>query len=312
MAKVTAASSYDAESVYGDSPEPYPDLLINTRYPPKCRRRLADRTDSFITPIGRHFVRNHNAVPDIDPEEYTLTIEGEGVNETVFSLHDLKTKFEKVSVTTVIQCNGNRREDFHYIDGKTPAFGPPHWVAGAIGNVTWTGVRLRDLLEASGMDVDSISLRKTQAPPRATQVGLLGYDHDEVGNQYCCSFPFDKAVDPFRGRACRVRNEWRRHTPTLRLSCSMHCSRSCGCAKLQYLEKVTITDEPCKGNCNWKQYAVHASDVPLVGHKRKFEGTSQRVRKRSRGAGNARSEYDYAQVQVICCQPQSVAAKPFW
>ena len=24
-------------------------------------------------------------------------------------------------------------------DGKTPAFGPPHWVAGAIGNSTWSG-----------------------------------------------------------------------------------------------------------------------------------------------------------------------------
>ena len=25
----------------------------------------------------------------------------------------------------------------------------------------------------------------------------IGYDHDEVGNQYCCSFPFEKAIDPF-------------------------------------------------------------------------------------------------------------------
>jgi hypothetical protein len=28
--------------------------------------RLADRTDSWITPIGKHFVRNHCAVPVID------------------------------------------------------------------------------------------------------------------------------------------------------------------------------------------------------------------------------------------------------
>lgn len=32
---------------------------------------------------------------------------------------------------------------------------------------------------------------------QAVNVGLLGYDQDEVGNQYCCTFPFDKAVDPF-------------------------------------------------------------------------------------------------------------------
>ena len=72
------------------------------------------------------------------------------LNETEFTLDDLKTKFEKVDVTTVIQCNGNRREDFHYVDGKTPAFGPPHWVAGAIGNSTWSGPRLRDVLRCAG------------------------------------------------------------------------------------------------------------------------------------------------------------------
>ena len=66
---------------------------------------------------------------------FSLTITGEGVEEATFSLEDLKTKwvstaallclmflcrFPKVDVTTVIQCNGNRREDFHYLDGKTP------------------------------------------------------------------------------------------------------------------------------------------------------------------------------------------------
>ena len=125
-----------------------------------------------------------------------MTITGFQVNDTIFTLDDLKTKFPKVDVTTVIQCNGNRREDFHYFDGETPAFGPPHWVAGAIGNSTWSGARLRDVLRASGMDVDNISLGKKDVPNH-WMVGLLGYDMDEVGNQYCCSFPFDKAVDPF-------------------------------------------------------------------------------------------------------------------
>ena len=70
-------------------------------------------------------------------------------------------------------------------------------MSGAIGNSTWSGPRLRDVLRAAGMDVDNISLGKTDAPEKALWVGLLGYDHDEVGNQYCCSFPFDKAIDPF-------------------------------------------------------------------------------------------------------------------
>ena len=51
-------------------------------------------------------------------------------------------------------------------------------------------------LRASGMDVDAISLGKKEVPS-SWNVGLLGMDQDEVGNQYCCSFPFDKAIDPF-------------------------------------------------------------------------------------------------------------------
>ena len=92
--------------------------MTNTRYPYNAEARLSELTDNWVTPIGKHFVRNHCAVPEIDPEDYTLTITGEGVKETTFTLEDLKTKFKKVDVTTVIQCNGNRREDFHYVVGK--------------------------------------------------------------------------------------------------------------------------------------------------------------------------------------------------
>ena len=56
--------------------------------------------------------------------------------------------------------------------------------------------RLRDVLKACGMEVDKISLGEKDVPSD-WNVGLRGYDHDEVGNHYCCSFPFDKAVDPF-------------------------------------------------------------------------------------------------------------------
>ena len=47
------------------------------------------------------------------------------------------------------------------------------------------------------MDVDSISLGKVKQPANSSMVGLTGYDIDEVGNQYCCSFSFEKAIDPF-------------------------------------------------------------------------------------------------------------------
>jgi len=261
MKTITKETYYDA-SAYDNDPKPYPELLTNTRYPYNAEARLRSLQDSWLTPAGRHFVRNHSSVPEIDPVEYLLTVTGEGLKETTFNLEDLK-KFPKVDVTTVIQCNGNRREDYHYHDGQTPAFGPPHWVAGAIGNARWSGARLRDVLHAAGMDVDGISTRKIPAPAKATQVGLLGYDQDEVGNQYCCSFPFDKAVDPFGDviLAYEMNGEDipRSHGYPVRAIVPGHA----GARNCKYLQQVTITDTPCACHCNWKQYAVHAPDVHM-------------------------------------------------
>lgn len=262
MKAITADTFYDG-SAYANNPEPYPDLLVNTRFPYNAEGRLRSLTDSWQTPVGKHFVRNHSAVPDVNVDDYVLTIEGDGVNTTTYTYDDLKTKFDKVDVTTVIQCNGNRREDFHYIDGKTPAFGPPHWVAGAIGNATWSGPRLRDVLKASGMDVDDISLGKKKFGGKDTQCGLLGMDHDEVGNQYCCSFPFDKAIDPFGDVILAYEMNGkpipRSHGYPIRAIVPGHA----GARNCKFLEKVTITDTPCKEFCNWKQYAVHAPDVAM-------------------------------------------------
>lgn len=112
------------------------------------------------------------------------------------------------------------------------------------------------------MDVDQISLNKASVP-KTWNVGLLGFDQDEVGNQYCCSFPFDKAVDPFgdvilayemNGQAIP-----RSHGFPVRAIVPGHA----GARNCKYLEKVTITDMACRGDSNWKQYAVHAPDVPV-------------------------------------------------
>jgi len=265
MQTITKNTHYDA-GWYANNPEHQPEhsdeLLVNTQYPYNAESRLETLRDHFQTPVGRHFVRNHCHVPDIDPEEYTLTVKGEGLKETVFTLEDLK-KLPKTEVTTVIQCNGNRREDIHYIDGLTPAFGPPHWVAGAIGNSKWSGVRMRDVLKAAGMDVDAISLGSKPAPEKATNIGLLGYDQDEVGNQYCCSFPFDKAIDPFGDAliAYEMNDKPipREHGFPVRAIVPGHA----GARNCKYLEELTVTNQPCDGHANWHQYSVHAPDVPM-------------------------------------------------
>ena len=45
----------------------FTDLLVNTRYPYNAEGQLRQLTDNWVTPIGKHFVRNHCHVPNIDP-----------------------------------------------------------------------------------------------------------------------------------------------------------------------------------------------------------------------------------------------------
>ena len=49
-----------------------------TKYPWNAEGKLSELTDNWQTPIGKHFVRNHCAVPLVDPNDYLLTICGEG------------------------------------------------------------------------------------------------------------------------------------------------------------------------------------------------------------------------------------------
>ena len=48
-------------------------------------------------------------------------------------------------------------------------------------------------------------------------------------------------------------------SPLFQINISGHA----GARNCKFLEKVTITDYACKSDANWKQYAVHAPDVPV-------------------------------------------------
>lgn len=78
------------------------------------------------------YVRNHLPVPVVDPEEYILELEGPGGETQSLTLEDLKTKFPKVSVTSVVQCAGNRRSELNKVLDhlliylKQPSSGTPY------------------------------------------------------------------------------------------------------------------------------------------------------------------------------------------
>jgi DMSO/TMAO reductase YedYZ molybdopterin-dependent catalytic subunit len=121
------------------------DLPLNMETPPHL-------LDDDITPADKVFVRNNGLPPDnVDVSTWTLTVDGESArNKVVLSLNDLKSKFAHHTYRLVHECGGNGRAEFN-----PPAKGN-QWGYGAVACASWTGVRLRDVLEHAGIKPDAV------------------------------------------------------------------------------------------------------------------------------------------------------------
>jgi sulfite oxidase len=137
----------------------------------------------LLTPTDAFFVRSHHDPPTLDRQR-PVTVDGMAAEPATFTVDDLKKRFREVTITAVLQCAGNGRA-FH--SPKVPGI---QWTHGAMGQATFTGVRLRDVL-------------KSVAPARAaSHVHLLGADAD-----YLRSLPIDRAFDPTTLIAYRMNGE---------------------------------------------------------------------------------------------------------
>ncbi len=116
------------------------DRPINAETPPWL-------LDDDVTPASRLFVRNNGIPPQaVDADTWRLEVAGEAcVEPRSFSIADLREQFEHHTYQLVLECGGNGRSEFN-----PPASGN-QWTTGAVGCPSWTGVRLRDVLEVCGI-----------------------------------------------------------------------------------------------------------------------------------------------------------------
>lgn len=109
--------------------------------------------DDHVTPASRLFVRNNGIPPEAiaNPEQWILEVAGEScLNPQSFTLSELQNRFTQYSYQLLLECAGNGRSEFN-----PPASGN-QWTTGAVGCPRWTGVRLRDVLEACGIRDDAV------------------------------------------------------------------------------------------------------------------------------------------------------------
>lgn len=108
--------------------------------------------DDNITPNSSMFIRNNGLIPkEIDVEKWTLTIDGESVeNKKTYTLDELKSKFKHHTYQLTLECGGNGRSEF-----DPPAKGN-QWTTGAVHCASWKGVRLKDVLNDAGIKGDAV------------------------------------------------------------------------------------------------------------------------------------------------------------
>ncbi|GJN04132.1 hypothetical protein PR202_ga21654 [Eleusine coracana subsp. coracana] len=178
-----------APSDYAEEPPRHPALKINSKEPFNAEPHRSALVASYITPVDFFYKRNHGPIPKVDDlARYSVSITGL-VNKAIqLPMADIWA-LPKYSVTATLQCAGNRRTAMSKVR-KVRGVG---WDISALGNATWGGAKLCDVLELVGI-------------PKLSSVTSLGGKHvefvsvdkckEEQGGPYTASIPLKQAADP--------------------------------------------------------------------------------------------------------------------
>jgi DMSO/TMAO reductase YedYZ molybdopterin-dependent catalytic subunit len=132
-----------------------------------------------FTPNDAFYVRWHDAPPTVALADWRLRLSGPAVQRPrEFTHAELERGFETVEVAAVNQCSGNRRGLF------SPHVPGVQWGYGGMGNATWRGVRLKDVLESAGLAATALEVVANGA-----DVAML------TGPDFIKSLPMSKALD---------------------------------------------------------------------------------------------------------------------
>ena len=171
---------------------PKSDMLVHSEHP--FNGEFAPHLlNDDVTPTARHFVRNNSGIPERavkqDLHGWQLVIDGEVHKELALSMEDL-ARFPQITMEVVLECAGNGRSLFEPEVSGTP------WQRGAVACSEWTGVRLRDVLQAAGLK------------PSAVYTGNYGEDvPSDASEPFSRGIPIEKAMDAHTLIALKMNGE---------------------------------------------------------------------------------------------------------
>eukprot|EP00439_Symbiodinium_sp_Y106_P078541 s258_g17.t1 len=140
---------------------------------------VSELSAEFLTPKGKLYVRNHAPVPAIETStDHMITFVSQQEEELDLTLGQLQERFPRHRITSILQCTGNRAADNIAANGYgTSGFvgGDSEYIgAGMLGNASWSGYRLDDVLGTLFPSLSTLSAEAIQEL-HLTLEGVDGY-----------------------------------------------------------------------------------------------------------------------------------------
>jgi sulfite oxidase len=223
------------------------DMVVHEVDPYNAEPPPAALAGEDITPLDTFYSRNHGPVPEVDPDGWTLRVDGLVDRPATFGLDDLRRMFVEHDETATLQCAGNRRAgliEVRDIPGEAP------WGPAATATARWTGIRLADLLRHVGVHHE------------ATHVAFTGADvatSPDTGGPFGGSIPARKALMP------EVLLAWSMngaplpaiHGAPVRIVAPGYI----GARSVKWLERITVRDTPSDNFFQTSTYRLLPPDV---------------------------------------------------
>jgi len=231
-----------------NKPELSSGLIVREQEPLNLEMPFSS-LDGFITPNESFYVRCHFPIPEISTDNWSLKIEGEVEAPCELSYDDLRA-MPSQTIAATLECAGNNRI---FLEPKAKGV---QWGLGAVGNASWTGVLLSNVLDCAKVRAGAI------------EVILDGADEGNVDKtptpagkiSYCRSLPLNKArADVLLAYEMNGEKLSAPHGFPLRAIVPGWYAM----ASVKWLRRIVVTDKPFNGFYQSLDYSYWDRSGPL-------------------------------------------------
>lgn len=196
-----------------------------------------------LTPTRSFYVRSHFPVPELDPDDWRLVVDGEVERPLELSLGDLRGLPVR-SMAVTLECAGNGRRAMDPVPGGTP------WAFDAVSTAEFTGTPLYRVLDRAGVSAAALEIVFTGAD--------RGVVADGGETAFERSLPWAVARDPDVLLAWAMNGE--RLAPGHGRPVRLVVPAWYGMASVKWLVRVRASLEPFRGWFQAERYVYRGRD----------------------------------------------------